>query len=65
MARPNIITVGGTPAAPSLSPSLAEMIGISVKLIIVDALNRLWEANRVAIIRFWTDGLTVIPPHSI
>ncbi len=35
------------------------MMGISVKPIMVDALNKLCEANSVAIIRFWSIGETV------
>ena len=38
------------------------MIGINVKLIIVDALKRLCEANRAAIMRFWMEGVTVTQP---
>ena len=55
MARPNIIIVGGNPAARSVPPSCAEIIGKSVNDKIIDALNKLCEMNNVAVIRCCTE----------
>ena len=55
MARPNIIIVGGNPAARSVPPNCAEIIGKSVNDKIIDALNRLCEINNVAVTRCCTE----------
>ena len=59
MARPNNIIVGGTPATRSVPLKRAEMIGMSVNDIIVDALNKLCATNSVPVVRFCTDRGTV------
>ena len=55
MALPNIIIVGGIPAARSVPPSCAAIIGKSVNDKIIDALNRLCEINNVAVTRCCTE----------
>ena len=54
-ARPSIIIVGGIPAARSVPPKCAAIIGKSVNDKIIDALNRLCEMNNVAVIRCCTE----------